>query len=237
MTDPCADIKTSATNKKEQTISHPIDKFDCFVNMLRDEYGFDARILSESELHDPLLPNHKGFVVKTPFKGYSIQIITDFMNSLKIIYRRDDAELDYIFEWATVWCPYEQKIFGKLFRKYFECNDQTDMTSICCYANLIIPNICRGFTIDYFSNLLQFYASKLGVSKNASEEPIYEYISKKYAHILGTDNPNSNHYLMYGQGFVALQNAIANEVSAVLVRNKSLINSLQMIVLSFLIFS
>ena len=95
MTDPCTDIKTSATNDKEQTISYQIDKFDCFVNMLRDEYGFDARILSESELRDPLLPNHKGIVVKTPFKGYSIQIITDFLNNLKIIYRRDDTELDF----------------------------------------------------------------------------------------------------------------------------------------------
>ena len=228
---------------------HELDQFhlfDCFINLLRQEYGFLAQLQFDIELQNLLQPNKKSIIVKTPFKGFSIQIITNLQNSIKIIYCDENNKNCYDFNLGHIY-PYEQIITDEKIIEYFgKSLNQPDRSSIINIVNIIIRNIRQGFTIDHFSKLLQYCRCRLGISDTKGLECVYEHISSaEYAHLLDTYAPKLlgakaeklHHCSLYKQGFLALQGAIVNETSTALIKNKSLITSLQNIVLSFLIYN
>ncbi len=204
-----------------------IDKFECFIELLRREYALDAHILSSDDMYFALA-GCKRFYVQTPFKGFSIQFVTNLKHNVTILYCLDRISLGYGFKWTKV----QVKIVNDdKFNEYFGlCNLAKDKLKIMRYINRLIKNIYISFDINNFRKLLQYYAGKMGyIEFEKQEEFIYELICGK-----DKDSENINQDI-YKCGYRSLKNVLITKISLIFVEIKSfIIEPLQNIVLYFL---
>ncbi len=184
--------------------NHLTNKFKSLVDMLNIEFGFDARLLSKSEIYSQICSGCKGIIIKTPFNDFSLQIITNLDEIMSINYITQSYVIGDEFLFFVP--KYESILDTKIFNKYFTSCDilSIRINEFQWIINLILINIVKSHTINEFYNLLKFYSKKNGFNNSQDDKRIFEQISKRHNSI---NNYNQNIYLQIYKEF---QNAISS---------------------------
>src|SRR5437016_4917389 len=70
-----------SSNEHKTTCGTHDKAYQMFLKFLRIEYGYETEILNRQS--DPPHTDLYEFIVKTPFEGFTIQIITDFCKRIE----------------------------------------------------------------------------------------------------------------------------------------------------------
>ncbi len=163
----------------------------CLVNLLQTEFSIEAQKLSKSEIYSHVPPGCKRIIIKTPFKNFFLQIITNFYSYTKICFRTQNYELHSYFTYSSH--EFELVLDRYKIKKYFEsCNLSTNMDLCMQSINHIIETIYNSHMIENLYGLLKYHAKKIGCIYDVKEKYTFEVMRKKDS---CTNNYNQNLYV------------------------------------------